>query len=464
MGAKKIQTDIIPPRQTFAKYKAEHSLHQQGICVFMATGFFMDDDTYWKDQKCLLPGHEHTLDDDDFLIASVPWFKWYYSPRDISFETALENYTSLLKDITKTQIGNHKVILPLSGGLDSRSQALILKDLDNPVHSYSYSFTDGYPEHRIGQKIANLCGFEFDAFHIPRGYLWDCIYDLAEINQCYSEFTHPRQMAVLEQLKQMEGMFSLGHWGDVFFDRGAPEGTSDSDIVPLLLKKMLKPGGLYLAEQLWNGWGLEGNFKDYLISKIEVALSKLKIDNISAKVRAFKTTQWAHRWTSTNLSIFESVHPITLPFYDKRMCDFICNIPEAYLADRRLQLAHLKQDKGLSNITWQAQKPFNLNNFDYNKMPYNLPYRILDKLERSSKNLLGRPWIQRNFELQFLGRFNDQELRQWVFSKSFEELVPDYIVKDIYKKFTRENTVYYSHPMSMLLTLAVWQKNIRNVQ
>ena len=43
------------------------------------------------------------------------------------------------------------VILPLSGGLDSRSQAMVLQGLDNPVHAYSYSFSGGYPEHKIAK-------------------------------------------------------------------------------------------------------------------------------------------------------------------------------------------------------------------------------------------------------------------------------------------------------------------------
>ena len=48
-------------------------------------------------------------------------------------------------------------------------------------------------------------------------------------------------MGVYEELKSLNGVFSLGHWGDVFFDRGVPEGTTHYQIVSLLLKKMVKP-------------------------------------------------------------------------------------------------------------------------------------------------------------------------------------------------------------------------------
>ena len=125
-----ITTPILPSKQQFAKIDAAHELNLEAICVFAATGFFMDADTYWKDEVCLLPAHNQTLDANGFLIKSEPWFHWHYTPRTISFDQALEEYKTLLTTITKEQIGDSPVILPLSGGLDSRSQALILKDLD----------------------------------------------------------------------------------------------------------------------------------------------------------------------------------------------------------------------------------------------------------------------------------------------------------------------------------------------
>jgi len=42
--------------------------------------------------------------------------------------------------------------------------------------------------------------------------------ELANINQCQSDFTSPRQMAIADQFSAMGDVFSLGHWGDVLFD------------------------------------------------------------------------------------------------------------------------------------------------------------------------------------------------------------------------------------------------------
>jgi hypothetical protein len=316
-----IKTPIIPIYQTFVKIKGEpETLDHKAICLFAATGFFWDDSSYWKHKKVLRPGTINEIDDNGYLLSSKAWFKWYYKPKAQSFDASLQQYQELFEQIIEDQIGDQQSILPLSGGLDSRSQAVALKKLGKKVTSYSYSFQGGYKEHKISQQIAKACDFKFQAFEIPPNYLWDKIDDLAEINQCYSEFTHPRQMGVLEELKKMEGVFSLGHWGDVLFDKGGDEGIQDQDLVDYIHKKVIKKGGMELAQSLWQSWGLEGDFKTYLNETTQTLLNRIEIQNTSAKVRAFKSIYWAPRWTSINLSVFAAAHPITLPYYDDRMC------------------------------------------------------------------------------------------------------------------------------------------------
>ncbi|WP_370392208.1 asparagine synthase-related protein [uncultured Winogradskyella sp.] len=455
-----LKTDIIPKQQTFVKVKGEHLLNYEAICVFAAIGFFLDDDTYYKDEVCLRPGTINTIDESGYLVKSEPWFNWYYAPRAISFEDVLEEFTVLFESIIDQQVEDKKVILPLSGGLDSRTQAAALQYLNKNVEAYSYSFENGYNEANLSKQIADICKFPFEAFKITDGYLWDCIDQLSKINGCYAEFTHPRQMAVIEALKPKGELFSLGHWGDVLFDTTADEQLSDQEAVNLILKKIVKPGGLQLASALWNSWSLEGDFELYLRERVKSLVSRIHIENSSAKIRAFKSLYWAPRWTTANLSVFESVHPITLPYYDDDMCKFICTVPEAYLADRKLQIAYIKKrNKNLSKIIWQEQKPFNLNNYKYNKLPYNLPYKISNKLYRIFKSILGKSYVQRNWELQFLGEENSKRLQVYLYDKVFTNLVSKEIIDDIYEGFKIENNVKYSHPLSMLLTLSLWYKN-----
>ena len=200
----RIKTDIIPAKPQFCKLDEPHELDLKAICVFMALGFFLDQDSYWKDLKVLSPGTNYVLDQEQKIVSSESDFQWHYSPRSISFQQALNEFATLFEDIIHEQIGDKQVILPLSGGLDSRSQAAALKRLNKEVNSYSYEFRDGYPETKIAKAISRVCGFDYRSFIIERGYLWNVIDELAEINQCYSDFTNPRQMAIHQHLKSFE--------------------------------------------------------------------------------------------------------------------------------------------------------------------------------------------------------------------------------------------------------------------
>ena len=209
---------------------------------------------------------------------------------------------------------------------------------------------------------------------------------------------------------------------------------------------------------MWKSWNLEGDFETYFKNRISTLLNEINIpSNANAQIRAFKSLYWAPRWTSTNLSVFESVKPISLPYYDDRMCAFICTIPEKYLAGRQIQIEYLKlRMPALAKITWQDHRPFNLYNYKNNKFPYNFPFRVFDKLKRVVSN---KYFVQRNWELQFLGKENEIQLEQWLFeNKTFKTLVNPEIVQEFYANFKNKDAVYYSHDLSMLLTLSLFSK------
>jgi hypothetical protein len=463
---KQIKTPIIPRFQTIVKVKNEpHILDYKAICIYSALGFFLDTDTYWKDEKVLAPASVNTIDEEGYLIKSEPWFKWYYKPKVISLEEATNEFASLFEKIVDEQSSGKKNTLPLSGGLDSRTQAVALHKLNANVTAYSYSFENGYKESSISKKLAKVGGFPFSEFTIPRSYLWNSIDELASINKCYSEFTHPRQMAVIEEVSKLGDCFSLGHWGDVLFDSdNYKDNLSDLELLKYLKKKVIKKGGLDLAMSLWKSWKLEGSFEAYLDKRLSSLLSKIEITNTNAKIRAFKSMYWAPRWTSINLAVFEHDAPIHLPYYDDRMCAFICEIPEGLLADRKIQIAYIKKNnKAMANIVWQDAKPFNLYTYRFSKMPYNIPYRVLNKAKRVINDVLGRKFIQRNWELQFLGIENKEKLATNLFSNEFYKIIDKQLVQEYFDLFYESDQVYYSHPLSMLLTLSKFIKNNKNV-
>ena len=193
-----IQVPIIPSIPSYSEISNNKDLDYKNICVWVVIGFFLNQDTFFYSNKALTPATNYIKTALGLSTSGETYFKWHYDPREISLNQATEEFAQLFERITREQLGDRKVILPLSGGLDSRTQAAALKRNQN-VFSFSYEFPNGIPEAGYARAIAKAMGFPFKAFTVPNGYLWDKIDQLAELNGCYSEFTHPRQMAFIDE-------------------------------------------------------------------------------------------------------------------------------------------------------------------------------------------------------------------------------------------------------------------------
>ncbi|PRY97378.1 asparagine synthase [Marinilabilia salmonicolor] len=458
-----INNPVIPVEPVYYKVPGTHELDLEAITAFAAIGFFLGRDTYWKDIKVLPPATSYSINSDQQVVPGEAYFKWFYAPRDISFNETIEEFTFLFEKITNEQTSGKRIILPLSGGLDSRSQAAALASLRHPnVASYSYKFSNSFDETGYGRKIANQCGFSFKDLKIPIGYLWSRIEELAEINDCFSEFTHPRQMGVIDEIGELGDLFFLGHWGDVLFDdMKLRDSATETEQLIHLKKKIVKKGGRELADSLWRVWGLDGDFEEYLDARLLDLLRTIDIKNANAKIRAFKSLFWAPRWTSVNLGVFSSRRPVALPYYDKRMCDFICRVPEKYLAGRQIQIEYIKRaSPELAAIPWQTYDPANLFTYqEFHHIKY-LPKRIIRKGKRIlNEKLRGKHLVQRNWENQFLGKENKKSLDRWLLkNKTYSDFIPVSVTNDFLDRFKNGESLYFSHPVSMLLTLSLFSK------
>jgi len=145
------------------------------------------------------------------------------------------------------------------------------------------------------------------------------------------------------------------------------------------------------------------------------------------------------------------------------MFDFVCTVPEEYLAGRKIQIEYIQRTAPkLANIPWQPFNPYNLNNYEEFESFKNWPRRGWRKMSRVwNEKMRGKKVIQRNWELQFCGEKNDSNLRSWLFENpKFTEWIPKKTVKEFYNLFRNEDPVYYAHAVSMLLTLSVFSKKV----
>lgn len=447
-----IITEVIPTYQQFYSQEGTKEIDFKAICIFAALGFFLESDTYFTNKKVLQPGSIYQLDDYGRVISQQYYFEWVYKPREITLDKAVEEFHHIFSGLIQPYKNKElKIILPLSGGLDSRTQAASLLNYQK-VFSYSYAFKGGHDESGYGRKISKILNFPFREYRITEGYLWEKINELAKINNSYSDFTHPRQMAVVDDMPYMGDLFYLGHWGDVLFDNyGISDKMSSDQQIDYLAKKLVKKGGLELASDLWSHWVGSGDFELYLKQRLVSLWDKIKIDELNAKFRAFKSLYWAPRWTSVNLSIFEKQHPIFLPYYSKEMCEFITTVPELLLANRKIQIEYIKKYcPAIAAVEWQDVTPLNLYNFHRYNSPNEFIRRNINKI---SRRLSSEKIIQRNWELQFLGIDNEIQLLEHLNNPS-SKLIPTFIIDKYFNLFKNKDSIKYSHPISMLLTLS----------
>ncbi len=443
----KIRKYIFYNQRNKNNYKYEGDIDLYSIAEWIACGFFLGDNNFTK-QK---------YRKEEYYSCKA---NWYYEPRNISFNDAVEEFTQIFETLILNNIKSKKIILPLSGGLDSRTIASALRTTNNIV-TYSYEFLGGVKETKYSRRISEEMGWPFHHYLIPKGYLWEKIEELSDTNLCQSDFTHPRQMAVIHHISKLGDIIFSGQWGDVLFDLPKLSKKDNLDTqAKFLFQKIVKPGGLRLSNKLWEEWGFTGKFEEILYNRIKDLLLEINIDNPSRRVQAFKSIHWAHRWANPNLNIFSSNCELFAPYYENAMCEFICSIPNNYLCDRKIQIKYLQNTSPrLAKIPWQ-EYDLNLYNYKYFNNFY-FPRRIYRFLLRSfNEKILKKPSIiQRNWELQFLGSENRKYLEYWLFEKkNLNNIIPPELVNNFYQKFLTENQIIFSHPISMLLTLSLWSE------
>lgn len=454
-----VRTPIIPERVTIAKAPGRHELDYEALCVFAAAGFFLEGDCYFRDEHALQPASEYELDENGVIASRRAHWRWHATPEEMTLDQAADRLGEILE--RAVSVGSGTSVLAISGGLDSRTLAAALGG--KPARGYSYGFAHETIETEIAARIAAAQRFPFEEMRIEPGYLWRVIAELAELNRCESDFTHPRQMAVIDRIERLGDRLVLGHWGDVLFGNfGLPAALPFDALVEQAMAKIVKRGGAELSRALWQAWGLAGDFDSYLRERVRALLSAIEIADPNARLRAFKSMYWAPRWTTVNIGVFQRRRPVVLPYYSDEMCKFVTTVPEKLLAGRQIQIAYIKRHSpALARIPWQSFYPLDLYTYPQFGAVRRLPGRAIRRAVRFAREALGRPGpVTRNWEIQFVGEENDARLCGHLFGDSpFQQLVPRDLVMRFYKKFKLEDRLTYAHPVSMLLTLSMFARS-----
>ncbi|SVC25660.1 uncharacterized protein METZ01_LOCUS278514, partial [marine metagenome] len=242
------------------EFKSNNDLDLKAIATFSCLGFMLDQDTFYSDIKVIRPSTKVTLKNNTIIGSEKIWF-WHYEPAERSFTDIVDEFTAIFEKNVYNETNGKKILLPISGGLDSRSLFVSLKDKSNLTLS-AYEFEEGIDEICYGKELSDKFQIPLYAQKIPKSYLWNKLDQIADLNGCFTEFTQPRQMAAIDNWKSLGDKILLGHWGDVLFDKQANSNyISYDEEINALKKKILNPGGMEIATDLWKYWNLGGSFE-----------------------------------------------------------------------------------------------------------------------------------------------------------------------------------------------------------
>lgn len=427
------------------------SLDWAGLTGFFSFGFFPEDRTYDRDVRILRPASRYDFTEDGKLVSSTSYWKWFHAPDPRRSEPdTIAEFGDILKAAVLDQTRYGRVVLPLSGGLDSRTVAACLPQ-GCAVRTYSYGYSNDSVEIRIAKQIARRRDLDFTE-HTIKPYLFDQLETVLSAVEGFQDVTQARQAQVADWLSGSADYVIGAHWGDVLCDdMGLPAGShTSSQVLDHSIHKLEKRGRQWLLENI-AAPRLEGVSADVLLREMmerEIA-SHATIADDDFRVKALKTTQWAFRWTLASLRMYQAGAFPRIPFLDPKVIDFFCTVPTAMVRGRRLQVEYLKRfAPDLARIRWQVHDA-NLFHYRYSG-PFLLPKRAIQKAVRT---LTRKKVLQRNWEVQYFAPGQWTRLEQQILqSPVLERLVAASQATNLLERFRQNPTPEDGYTVSMLLT------------
>jgi len=382
---------------------AGDSLDWVAITGFCGFGFYPGDRTMFDDVRILRPATHTTFDQQGRIIASERYWNWWYDPDHArSDDDFLDEFHDIWTRTVRQQLAGTHSVVPLSGGLDSRTVFAVAAPRDgtptDPVRTFTYGYAANSVEIRISQRVAATRGHQ--ALELVIGpYLLERLGEVADAIEGFSGLSLCRQAGVSAEIASLGDRVVGGHWGDVWFGTaGAHESPGPVDLVSAAHSKFAKRGREWLFENLCTEH-LDEAPEDVLQQVLAEELDRIPdLGDPDMALKALKTEQWSFRWTLASVRAYQLAVPTLLPFYANDVVDFFLRVPSDRLPRRRLQAAYLRRHHpDLARITWQDT------GMSLYERPWEPAYALARRaVAKGLRTVRRQQVIERNSDVQYL--------------------------------------------------------------
>ncbi|WP_413171086.1 asparagine synthase-related protein [Anabaena azotica] len=418
---------------------------------FLLTGYVTGSDTLYPQVKQLQAGECLFVKNSamGLQLSKKTYFQYHHKYSDTVKESELlEQLDEVLNNVFQRLVNlaqGRTLVIPLSGGLDSRLVALMLKRIgyDNII-TFSYG-KPGNKESKTSQEVAENLNlrWEFVPYSRDAWYRWFHSHERKthyQISDTLSSSFHLQDWPAIWELKQKcvipeNSIFIPGHSADLL------EGSRSTSMPHLYQseQKQISSDDLVAAIIKYHyrlrSWGDSYNqFAAAIRKKILTSLDDLQqFPDIASAFESWDMKERQAKFVVNSVRVYEFwEYDWWLPFFDLEFIDFWSNVPLQYRVNRklfgvyiqRLYLTMLNVDKQFTTLSiMDIFKPYIKSNsllmFIIKKMelkfysPYDhhslcwygcLPKKIFNKQYSGIEN------INSFLSLEYLGKinFNDE--------------------------------------------------------
>jgi asparagine synthase (glutamine-hydrolysing) len=329
------------------------ALDPQAAAEFLTFQCVMLDRTLLEDVR-LLPPASLLVFEPGRGVRIEPTWRLRYRPRPDA------DHSGTLADALHAALARltrfHRVALPLSGGLDSRT--LLAAVRSRPLRTITYG-RSGSDDVRLAAQLAAAAGTEHHTIALPPGYIaaeaGTMVARTDGMHSCLNAHA-----ALLREAAAVADVVLLGNGGDCLLDGLWPgrDDASADDLVTRLLPKLTlgMPGAL--AERLADPAGPFADLRARARTGLRAALDDVDGDSAADRADAFNVVHRHRRWVLQGVPAQATHVEFRHPYYADAVVEAALGVPAALRADRRAHVETLKILSPLLAGIRRQGKPF----------------------------------------------------------------------------------------------------------
>jgi asparagine synthase (glutamine-hydrolysing) len=323
-----------------------------GIKEFMLTGYVTGPDTLFPKVKQLQAGEciyfRSFVDRPE--LKTYRYYQWihenYFDASEEELHAEMDRmHLRVFERLLETTKGR-TVVVPLSGGYDSRLIVTMLKRLGrDDVICFSYG-RPGNWESEISRRVADRFGYRwlFVPYDRKNWYKWFH----SQERRSYSKYgTNLSSLAIIQDFAAVwsltesatlpkDAIFIPGHTGD-FISGGHIPKRWDNKRATATHESL----ALAIFRKHYSFWPVESEqLKQTFSSKLRTILANHPYDSVDRIASAFEKWEWQERQTKfivNSVRVYEYWEYMwTLPLWDNEMLEFWRSVPLQYRINKRL--------------------------------------------------------------------------------------------------------------------------------